>query len=200
MQDLLSSLFNQFIQTSPFEWAATITGILSFVLATRENIWTWPVGILNVFCFVYIFITHKIYGEALLQVYFLATAIYGWYFWNKQTQTTSKPILTLNFSTRCYTGLITIILGLLLGFLLNKLTDTDVAFPDGMCVAMCIVAQYLTSRKVLESWILWILVDICYIPLFFYKGLFLTCLLFIFYTYLAWNGYKNWLKTYHKFA
>ncbi|MFZ4260908.1 nicotinamide riboside transporter PnuC [Sphingobacterium sp. HJSM2_6] len=200
MQDLLASLFNQFIQTSAIEWAATLTGILSFIFATQENSWTWPIGIVNVFCFAYIFIQHKIYGEALLQVYFLATAIYGWYFWNKQHLIKAKPILTLSFYTRIYTVIFTVVLGLLIGFLLANYTDTDVAYPDGLCVAMCIVAQYLTSRKILESWFLWILVDCCYIPLFFYKGLFLTCLLFVFYTFLAWKGYKNWLKSYHKFA
>ena len=200
MQDFLTPLFEQFKQTTYPEWLATITGLTCIYLAAKENIWNWPIGIINVCCFAYIFIQNKIYGDALLQAYFLSTCIYGWYYWNKRAHTDEKPIVSLKPKGWLLTILAVLLLGSIFGLLLDKYTDSDVAYPDGFCVATSLVAQFLMTRKILENWLLWVFVDICYIPLFFYKGLLLTTILFIIYTFLAWNGYRSWKRTYDKFA
>ena len=83
-----------------------------------------------------------------------------------------------------------------LGWTLANWTDSDVPYIDGFCTAMSFAAQFLMTRKVLQNWTLWVIVDIAYIPLYLYKGLLLTALLYIAFAIIAWNGYRNWNKTY----
>ena len=65
---------------------------------------------------------------------------------------------------------------------------------------MSFVAQFLMTRKVLQNWLLWVFVDICYIPLYIHKELMLTAVLYFVFTIIAWNGYRDWRKTYQNFA
>ena len=197
--DIIQQLFNQFLMTSSLEWLATITGFLCVYLAAKQNIWNWPISIVSVLTYLYIFYQNKLYGDSLLQLYFLSTAVYGWYYWNKRAHSQEKPISSL--STRQFFWTIIIILAVsgILGFVLDKFTDTDVPYADGFCTATSFVAQFLMTRKVLQNWLLWVFVDICYIPLYLHKDLVLTSFLYLAFAVIAWNGYRDWGKTFKNF-
>ncbi|WP_156308123.1 nicotinamide riboside transporter PnuC [Sphingobacterium endophyticum] len=197
--DIIQQLFNQFLMTSSLEWLATITGFLCVYLAAKQNIWNWPISIVSVLTYLYIFYQNKLYGDSLLQLYFLGTAVYGWYYWNKRAHSQEKPISSL--STRQFFWTIIIILAVsgILGFVLDKFTDTDVPYADGFCTATSFVAQFLMTRKVLQNWLLWVFVDICYIPLYLHKDLVLTSFLYLAFAVIAWNGYRDWGKTFKNF-
>lgn len=197
MQDFLSPLYQQFLDTSAFEWLATITGFLCVFLAAKENIWNWPMSIVSVLTYLFIFFQHKLYGDAVLQVYFLITAGYGWYYWSRQDQGAEKPVQSFRLKQMLYTVLIIVLLSTMFAFALKHWTDSDVPYVDGFCTAVSFVAQFLLTRKVLQTWLLWVVVDICYIPLYLYKGLFLTALLYLAFAVIAWNGYRNWRKSYN---
>ncbi|WP_257669561.1 nicotinamide riboside transporter PnuC [Parapedobacter tibetensis] len=188
-------LVDQFRQTSALEWFGTITGFVCVYLAARQHILNWPISILSVSAYAILFYQSKLYGDAALQFYFLGTAIYGWYYWAKRDTQDMKPIVSL--STKQITGVValTTVLAFLLGLFLSHFTDTDVPFIDGTCTALSFVAQFLMSRKVLQNWLLWIIVDICYIPLYVYKGLTLTAVLYLAFAIIAYTGYRDWRKT-----
>ena len=59
-----------FASSTMLEMAATITGLLSVWLTARENIWAWPIGLINVACFFYMFWDVKLYADMTLQVLF----------------------------------------------------------------------------------------------------------------------------------
>ncbi|MVZ67280.1 nicotinamide riboside transporter PnuC [Sphingobacterium sp. DK4209] len=199
MQDFLSQLYQQFLNTSIIEWFATISGFLCVYLAAKQNIWNWPTSIISVCLYLYIFYHAKLYGDSTLQLYFLGTAIYGWYYWNKRAKTDDKPISSLNSRQLFLTILSILIIATAIGYLLSQYTDTDVPYIDGFCTAVSLVAQFLMTRKVLENWILWVFVDICYVPLYLHKDLVLTAVLYIAFAIIAWNGYRDWRKTYLNF-
>lgn len=201
---LLDSFFqlvaSQFLHTSPSEWIGVITGFACIYLATRESVWSWPVSIISVLAYAWVFYEAKMYGDMSLQFYFLFTAIYGWYYWMKKKESDDKPITDLDLRGRITAVLAVIILTVLLGVFLANFTDTDVPFADGFCTAMSFVAQVLLTRKVLYNWILWIIVDICYVPLYIYKNLNLSAVFYTVLIALAIKGYLDWKKNYREQA
>ncbi|MCT1523478.1 nicotinamide riboside transporter PnuC [Sphingobacterium hotanense] len=199
MQDFLSQLYQQFLETSLLEWLATISGFVCVFLAAKQNIWNWPISIISVSLYLYIFYQAKLYGDSTLQIYFLGTAVYGWYYWNRRAHSEEKPITSFNSKQLGLTIAIILSIAGILGYFLDQKTDSDVPYIDGFCTATSLVAQFLMTRKVLQNWLLWVFVDLCYIPLYFHKDLILTAILYIAFTIIAWNGYRDWRKSYLNF-
>lgn len=194
----LQAIVDQFHQTSLLEWVGTVTGFICIYLAAKENIWNWPVSIISVVAYSFVFYEHQLYGDTGLQLYFLATAFYGWYFWLHKKKVDDKPIERIRGKQWLIIIAGIVILTFLLSLYLQKYTDTDVPYADGFCTAMSFTAQLLMTRKVLQNWILWIIVDICYVPLYFHKHLALTGLLYFVLIILAFIGYLDWKKTYRE--
>lgn len=186
---------NQFSNTSLLEWVGTLSGFACVYLAAKQNILNWPVSIISVLAYAILFFEYKLYGDSVLQLYFLGTAIYGWYYWNKRKEEHKKPIVSYSGQKMFLAFVAIAILSGLLGLFLDYYTDTNVPYVDGFCTAMSFVAQFLMTRKVLQNWILWIVVDICYIPLYLYKDLALTAVLYFLFLILATIGYLDWRKT-----
>ncbi|MGJ1432636.1 nicotinamide riboside transporter PnuC [Sphingobacterium spiritivorum] len=196
MQDFFQQIARQFVQTSLLEWIGTITGFLCVYLAARQHILNWPVSIISVTIYAYLFYHSKLYGDAVLQIYFLGTAVYGWYYWIKRKREADKPIVSFTNRQMVQTLAIIILLTAALGTFLDYQTNSDVPYIDGFCTAVSFVAQFLMTRKVLQNWLLWVFVDICYIPLYYHKDLLLTAVLYLAFAFIAWKGYKDWKKTY----
>lgn len=192
------SVIHQFLQTSWLEWLGTISGFICIYLAAKENIWNWPISIISVVSYSIIFYESKLYGDTVLQIYFLSTAIYGWYFWLKKKASNDKPVESINGRQWIFVILGVAVLTGLLGLFLEKNTDTDVPYIDGFCTAMSFAAQLLMTRKVLQNWIIWIIVDICYVPLYIHKHLALTAVLYFVLIILAITGFRDWRKTYRE--
>lgn len=196
MQDFFLRILEQIGQTTWLEWLGTITGFLCVYLAAKQNILNWPISIISVLAYAILFFESKLYGDTVLQVYFLFTAIYGWYYWTKRKQEFEKPIVSIS-STQFYLVIfIILILTGLIGSFLDHVTDSDVPYADGFCTSISFVAQFMMTRKIVQNWLLWVFVDICYIPLYIHKDLYLTAVLYFAFTIIAWNGYREWRKTY----
>lgn len=189
---------DQFKHTTWAEWIGVVSGFICIYLATRENILNWPVSIISVVAYAWVFFTAKMYGDMALQFYFLFTAFYGWYFWLRKKEADNKPVTILTNQEWMAVIAAVMILSVILGFFLDRFTDTDVPFADGFCTALSFVAQVLLTRKILQNWVLWIIVDICYIPLYIYKQLNLSAIFYTFLVGLAIKGYLDWRKTYRE--
>lgn len=188
-------VWNQLLQTSVLEWFGTITGFLCVYLAARQHILNWPVAIFSIIAYVFLFFEYKLYGDALLQLYFLGTSIYGWYYWLKRKENHQKPIVSLNKTEYAGVLIVITVLSFLIGAFLDRFTDSDVPYIDGACTAGSFVAQFLMTRKIIQNWVLWIVIDICYVPLYLYKDLALTAILYTLYLGLATMGYLDWRRT-----
>lgn len=189
-------IVKQLIETNWLEWLGTISGFACVYLAAKQNIWNWPIAIISVLAYSILFYEYKLYGDAVLQLYFLATSVYGWYYWLKRKVEHAKPIVSLTNKELLKVALAVIILTIIMGGILDRFTDSNVPYADGFCTSMSFIAQFLMTRKVLQNWILWIVVDIAYVPLYLYKDLALTTVLYIFFLVLATMGYLDWRRTY----
>ncbi|WP_134091501.1 nicotinamide riboside transporter PnuC [Olivibacter sp. XZL3] len=192
--NIIQHLYSQIIQTSILEWFAVITAFVCIYLAAKQHILNWPISILSVLAYAYLFYQAKLYGEMALQGYYLFTAIYGWYYWLKVKQENQRPVVRLSSRAMGLAVLAAACLSALLGLFLHHYTDSDVAFIDGTLASISFIAQFLMTRKVLQNWLMWVIVDILYIPLFVYKDYLLTAVLYAILTIIAWKGYLDWKR------
>jgi nicotinamide mononucleotide transporter len=193
-------LLQQLQHTSFLEWVGFVSTIACIYLAAKENIWNWPVSVVSIVVSAYLYFNTHLFGDFALQFYFLFTAFYGWWFWLKKKKDNDKPIATLNKKQWWLVVFSVVFLTMVLGFLLDRYTPSNVAYEDGFCTAVSLVAQFMLTRKILENWILWIVVDICYIPLLLNKGLNLYAVLYAILVVIAIKGYIDWRKTYREQA
>lgn len=201
LKEILHLIIEQFLAITWIEWFGTITGALCVYLAAKENILNWPVAILSVVTYIYIFYHAKLYGDTILQFYFLGTSFYGWYYWTygkSDSLKSERPVSTLVLKDWLIIAAILVVFSILIGILLDKYTDTDVPYVDSFCTIVSFIAQYLMTRKKLENWLIWIFVDIVYIPLYIHKNLLATSVLYFVFLFIALQGYIDWKKTLNK--
>jgi len=175
---------------------ALITGVVYVIAATREKAWCWPVGIANVMLFFIIDYQALLYGEMGLQVVYFFLSLYGWYNWLHGGRG-DKPLDVTKASWLHNAFLIVLVFlaTIGLGRLLGTYTNTDVPYWDAWTNAMNIAAVWLQTRKKLDNWIFWIVVDVVYVWLFAYKGFYFSSVLFGFYVILAAYGFISWRRS-----
>jgi len=200
LASFMQLLADQFRHTTWAEWLGVITGFTCIYLAARAHIWNWPVSIISVISYAWVFFEARMYGDMALQFYFLFTAFYGWYYWIRRRDTNERPVVSIKARQWLWVLASVTVLSVLLGMFLDRFTDSDVPYADGFCTAVSFVAQILLTRKILENWILWVFVDICYVPLYIYKNLNLSAVFYAFLVIIAFKGYLDWKKTYREQA
>ena len=179
-----------------FELAAVAVTLLAVYLTARLVIWCWPLAIVSVSMYAVVFFDAKLYADMGLQAIYLMLAIYGWWAWLHGGADHAELEVT-QVSVGFGVGLLVIGAagGAGMGFLLERWTDASLPFMDSTLSAFSVVAQWMQTRKLLQAWLLWIAVDVFYVGMFVYKGLFLTAGLYGVFLYLAVLGYRGWQRS-----
>jgi len=180
----------------PLEVAGVIFGVIAVWLTVKENILCWPVGLVNVSIYVVVFMRAKLYADMGLQVVYIALLIYGWYAWlhggkEKQELAVSRTAARL-WMALLFTGFVGAVV---LGLTLKKTTDASLPYLDSLTTSFSLVAQFMSTRKLLENWIVWIVVDVIYIGIYIVKDLRLTAILYAIFLVLAVIGYRDWRRS-----
>ncbi|BAU52262.1 nicotinamide riboside transporter PnuC [Mucilaginibacter gotjawali] len=185
-------------QQTWLEIIGVVTGLLCVALAAINNIWNWPIAIVSVGIFIFIFFKAHLYADMGLQVYFMLMNIYGWYYWSQAPDEEEKtPVLIVTKTELIYAGIAVVIFTFILGSLL-KYTPASFPFLDSFCAACSLVGRVFLARKVLENWLIWIFVNIIYIGIFIFKHLELTAIMYGVYVILALWGYFDWRREYKR--
>jgi nicotinamide mononucleotide transporter len=177
------------------EKIAVACGLANVYLTVRQNIWCWPVGVVMVSLYIYIFFETKLYSDAGLNVFFLVMQFYGWYHWSRGGVEHSRSLSAVTqLSPRGWAwtvaGVIAWTAGV--GTLLHRYTDAAAPYPDSFTTILSVIAQFQLTRKILENWTLWIVADIVYVAVYSYKGLFWTAGLYVVFLGLCVQGYREW--------
>ena len=174
-----------------------LTGVANVWMLARQNIWNWPVGLANNALYVVVFLRSGLYGDAGLQGVFIVLAIYGWWTWARGR---GSALIVRRTSTATWLWLIPVTIAAAIGLrlFLRRFTDSTVPTWDGMTTAISLAATYGQCKKLLESWWLWILADLIYIPLYVYKGLRLTSALYVIFLILCVIGLREWRQAVDK--
>ena len=179
------------------ELLGLIFGLLYIVLSIKENIWCWPAGLITSALYIYVFFNTKFYADMGLQVYYLLVSVYGWYYWmfgSKSKKQDDLKISRTNARLAVLLSLAFVILFTLISYILVNFTDSEVPYWDSFTTAASFVATWMLARKIIEHWIIWVIVDTVSLGLYIYKGLYPTVILFAVYTILAILGYIEWKK------
>lgn len=184
---------------SLLETFGVITGILCVYLAAKNNIWSWPIAMISVVIYIFIFLEAKLYADTGLQFYFLLMNLYGWYFWSRKSENQKKvPISAIKKKEIALSLIAVSVFTAGLGYLLKQGTDASFPFIDSFCTACSLVAQIFLARKVMENWLIWIFVDLIYVGVYLAKDLHLTAGMYALYIYIAAIGYIDWRKEYRE--
>jgi len=185
------------------EFIGTVLGLISVFLAARANIFTWPTGIANAIFFMVIFYQIHLYSDMFLQMYFCAMGVYGWFTWKYRAEHAQSDIRTLSNTNRL--RLVALIAGavLVIGtlisqihLLLPQIFDHPASYPyiDTFVAVSSVLAVILLARRIFETWVLWVLVDITSIGLYAVKGVKLIAVEYVIFLALAGLGILSWRK------
>ena len=182
------------------ELLATITGLIYLGFSVKGHILLWPFGILTSGLYVYVYFTSGIYADMGINVYYVVISIYGWIHWTFRggSENVELPVSRLTRVQTLILLLITIVIFFLIAYALNNYTDSNIGWWDAFTTALSITATWMLTRKILEHWLLWIVVDSVSVGLYVYKGLYITVLLFVVYTTMAVLGYYEWKRQWRK--
>jgi len=178
------------------EIVAVVLGLISVYLTTRQNVWCYPLGIISVFIYIFIFYDVKLYADMGLQVFFIALQIYGWYEWLYGGE--KKTELKVSWGTTTMYGITIVFVAIataLLGSMLHKLTDASLPYIDSFLTVLSMAAQWMMAKKHIENWILWTIVNVGSIAMYGMKGLYFTMFLYAVYLVLGMVGYVEWRKS-----
>ncbi len=183
------------------EFIGVVFGFLSVWYAKRENILVFPTGIISTGIFVYILWVFGLLGDMLINGYYFAMSVYGWYVWTRKVDETHFIPITRTtprekiWSILLFTG--TLLFVVIIYLLFDKFSSWT-AYVDTITTAIFFVGMWLMARKKLENWTFWIIGDLISIPLYLYKGLIFTSFQYLLFTLIAIFGYLAWKKNLNK--
>jgi len=208
------SVFNQILASALgmgwLQWLAFIFGIIYVILAARENIWCWPVGLISVVIafFVYADPEVRLYSDAILQIFYAVMSLYGWWVWTRRNSRTnemagdSEAVKITIQKWPPSRHFVSIALGLVLALLWGKFCMMQFAaqlpYIDAATTVFSLIATYMVTQKMLENWLYWIVIDVVCIFVYLHRELYLFSIMFLVYTIVAVVGYRNWRRDYHK--
>lgn len=201
-------------QMSYLEFFGTLAGFIAVGLASRANIWSWPLGLINVTLFFFLFYQVQLYPDMFLQVFFFVTNLMGWWRWThpkpfeedrkRELKVSYMPVRNLVFFS---------LLGLagtiMLGSLASRIHDwfptifpLPSAFPyaDSFVLVMSIVATFLMIQKKIESWAIWIVVDVVATIMYFMKEIKFVAIEYLIFCFIAAYGLWNWMREHRSYS
>jgi nicotinamide mononucleotide transporter len=188
---MFNQLVNQLINTSIFEWIAFVLSILYLIFATKELIYCWLFAIISSGIYIFLFFKANLYIDSALQFFYIIMAFVGWINWKKKE---NVKLTNLSLKSHLFLILLNSLFACGLAYLFDNYTDQAYPYIDSFIFCYSISATYLTTIKVVENWIYFIIIDIIAIFIYWQRDLNLTAVLFFVYTVLALIAFLKWKK------
>lgn len=184
---------------SGLEIFAVIISVIGVALTIKRNMWCWFFNFLAFVLYAYLFFEFKLYGETILQFFFMVVNFYGFYHWFKGKQQDHEiRIVPISVYLVIIQMFLAAVGGFLFGWSLHHFTDAALPWLDSQLAAFSLLATYWTSRKHIATWVLWVFVDIVYVGMFLHKDLYLTAVLYAAFVLMAAFGWWQWTQVKNK--
>lgn len=180
----------------PVSWGEAwgdLTGALCVWLLVQRNVWNWPIGLVNNALFFALFWSAKLYADATLQIAFFALGVYGWWRWVAGSAGAvglvvrcTRPGEWIGLSGAALTGTVGV------AWLLATRTDSPAPVPDAAVMTLSLAATYGQAQRLVESWWVWIAVDVLSVPLYLSRGLYPTAALYFVFGCMCVSGLLAW--------
>lgn len=165
--------------TGPLELAANVFTAAAILLAGRNSVHTWWTGIVGCTLFGVLFARNRLYADVVLQVFFVATSILGWWRWARGNHGAALPITHAGLRSLAWMVPAGVGASAAYGALLHFHTDAYAPFVDSAVLVFSVIAQLLMMQRRIENWPVWLLVNTIAVPLYFSRGLYLTAALYV---------------------
>jgi len=183
---------------SGWEAIATLLGIAYVILAIRQSIWAWPSAFVSTLIYTILFWQAQLPLQSLLNAYYLAMAVYGFWLWHQPPQ--SDKAIQVHQQTFGF-HLSFLLLGSLLtwgiGSYLQSGNYSAAPYLDAGVMIFSVLNTDLMARKLLENWLYWLVINSAAMYLYWLSGFYLTIVMFMLYFVLAIIGYLTWRKELH---
>jgi nicotinamide mononucleotide transporter len=180
---------------SMLEIVAVAVSFLGIWLTARRRLLCWPVSLLACALYFKLFLDVRLYADMALQAVFGIAIVYGWVVWSRGKDDAGEVVVRPLPRLQALAGLAAGALGAgAIGWFTSHHTDAALPWMDAGLSSFSLVAQYWTARRQAESWLLWIAVDVLYVGMFVFKGLWLTAGLYAAMIALAVLGYRAWRR------
>lgn len=186
---------------SALETVAAVLALLYLVLAARQNIWCWLCAFISSAIYLYIFFDHRLYQQSLLQIFYLAMAAYGYLQWHgnftahqgEELHVTAWPI-----RRHAKVAVAVLLLTAITGWLEARLTDASLPYLDAFTTWGSVITTWMVTRKILENWLYWLIVDGVLVYVYWVSSLPATALLFVIYLGIVIAGFFSWRRSLEK--
>jgi nicotinamide mononucleotide transporter len=172
-----------------------VTGAVCVWLTVKQSIWNFPVGLANVAAYCIVFFQSRLFADAGLQVVYFVLGLTGWYLWLRDNENRSGMQVKRASALEVSVLFIFVAVGTLGLWQLLQSVGGSASFWDALTTSISLASQWLLNRKRLENWIGWIVVDIIYVPLYAYKELYLTSILYALFLIMAIMGLLAWRES-----
>lgn len=183
-----------FLGWSGLEWLANIVYTASVILAARNSIHTWWTGIIGCLLFAVVFYNARLYADTTLMLIFIGASVTGWWQWRRGAQGDPLPVSSVRPALLTLYVVPALLITLGYGALLHRFTDAYAPFWDSAVLGCSLLAQFLLLRRKLESWLVWMLVNVIAIPLYFSRDLTVTAVVYCGYLINAGVGWWYWRR------
>ena len=198
MTEVFATILSEVNQNSLVELTAVVLAIAYLILAVRQNIACWYAAFVSTAIFLYVFWQVSLYMEAALQVYYLAMAVYGWWQWRRGSEYGDElKISTWPWQYHIVIWVLITVATIVSGMMLES-TNQRLAYVDSFTTWSAVFTTYMVTRKVLENWIYWLVIDSISIYLYLDRELYFTALLFAAYIIIAVFGFYIWYQKYRE--
>lgn len=180
---------------SGLELFAAVLGVIAVWLTVKQNPWCWPIGLVMVLLYSWIFYEVKLYSDMLLQLVYAVLQLYGWWQWTRPDRVEDARQVSSLGAGQVFTGLgVGLLASLGLGAAMAHWTDAAQPWLDAALTGFSLVAQVWMAQKHVQCWALWMVLDVIFVGLFLYKGLYLTAALYALFTLIAVRGWVQWRR------
>ena len=181
------------------EIISVVFNLIFFVFLLKEKKICWIFGILGSLTSIYLFYLTKLYSECILYTYYVFMGFYGYYLWNKgKKDENTLKISKWSFANHIYILLLGIFLSISLGYYFDNYTSAEKSYLDAFTTVFSFLATYLEAKKVLSTWIFWIVLNGVSIYLYYTRGLNIYALLALIYFVISFYGYLEWRRKYNQ--
>ena len=192
MNEAIQILHTITSQVSLIEFLAVSFSIIYVILAANGNIWCWLAAIISVSLYVYICYNAKLYAETILQVFYLLMAFWGYFSW--KSMNTKNIIQEMTLSSHILFICFGVVFTFISGYLFSIYSDAKMPLVDSFTTIFSLIATYMVVKRILSTWLYFIVIDIVSIYLYYSRDLYFSSILFIIYSIIAVIGYYNWTK------
>ncbi len=175
-----------------------VTGIASVWFAKRENILVYPTGLVATVITVYLFYRDDLLGDMMMNFYWSAMSIYGWWNWSRKQDDKTVVQISRTTSKEKSIGIWLFLGTILVNYGVYKLFDVAIEssnYIDIFTSGVFFTAMWYMALKKIENWTLWIIANLITIPLYAYRGWGMLSLQYVIFTIIAIQAYFAWKKS-----